>query len=50
MLLSYINTQLRDQDGDLESLCRRLDADPGEIKEKLASVGYTYNEATHQFK
>ena len=35
MLLSYTNTQLRDNYKDLEDLCDRLDVSQSEIEEKL---------------
>lgn len=50
MLLSYINTQLRDNYRDLDDLCDRLDVSKAEIQEKLGKIGYTYKEELHQFK
>ena len=50
MLLSYINTQLRDNYKDLEDLCDRLDVSQGEIEEKLGTIGYHYNRDLNQFK
>ena len=35
MLLSYINTQLRDFYDSFEDLCKALDLDENEIKQKL---------------
>ena len=43
MLLSYVNTQLRDFYGTLEALCE----DKG--LEKLASIEYEYDEERNQF-
>ena len=50
MLLSYINTQLRDNYKDLEDLCDRLDVSQSEIEEKLGNIGYHYNKDLNQFK
>lgn len=50
MLLSYINTQLRDNYRDLDDLCDRLDVNKAEIQEKLGKIGYSYKEELHQFK
>ena len=50
MLLSYINTQLRDNYKDLEDLCGRLDVSQSEIEEKLGNIGYRYNRDLNQFK
>lgn len=50
MLLSYINTQLRDNYKDLEDLCDRLDVSRSEIEEKLEKIGYRYNRDLNQFK
>ena len=50
MLLSYINTQLRDNYKDLEDLCDRMDVSQSEIEEKLGKIGYRYNKDLNQFK
>lgn len=50
MMLSYLNTQLRDNYDSLDQLCDTLDVDKSEIVSKLASIGYRYNEAQNQFK
>ena len=50
MLLSYINTQLRDNYPTLEELCRSLDVDEEELKSKLLTAGYGYNSGKNQFK
>ena len=49
ILLSYINTQLRDHYTSLEDLCKSLGADPRPLEEKLAGIDYTYDERTNQF-
>lgn len=49
ILLSYLNTKLRDQYPSLEALCDDLQADAGEITEKLKAIGYDYDPQRHQF-
>ena len=53
ILLSYVNTQLRDNYGSLEALAEGLSLSADEVKEivdKLEGVGYKYDEAVNQFK
>ena len=38
MLLSYVNTQLRDHYSSLDDLCRSLDLDPQQIISSLAAI------------
>jgi len=49
ILLSYINTQLRDHYASFALLCEDLHADEAIIKEKLASIDYFYDESQNQF-
>lgn len=49
MLLSYINTQLRDQYPTLLELCKSLNLDEQILKEKLATIDYLYDEEKNQF-
>lgn len=49
MLLSFINLKLRDFYSDLDQLCEDLDADRNEIAEKLAEIGYHYDEEKNRF-
>lgn len=49
MLLSYINTQLRDFYENLEELCRDKDVERAELEEKLAGIDYRYDETKNQF-
>lgn len=49
MLLSFLNLKLRDFYPSLSALCEDLDADETEITEKLAAVGYRYDEAQNRF-
>lgn len=50
ILLSYVNTKLRDEYGSLSALCDGLDAEQTELEAKLAGVGYAYDPGTNQFK
>ena len=50
ILLSYLNTQLRDFYPSLEELCKSLDADREVIEQKLAAIGYRYDAARNQFR
>ncbi|KEI03347.1 hypothetical protein ADU80_02750 [Clostridium botulinum] len=50
MLLSFINTKLRDEFSSLEYFCDDFDISVDEIKEKLSSIGYEYNLQNNQFK
>lgn len=49
ILLSYINTQLRDNYPSLDELSKSLSVDENEIKSKLSSIGYEYNEELNKF-
>ena len=50
MLLSFVNTQLRDNYPSFEELVQAFHADAPAITEKLASIDYTYDAASNQFK
>lgn len=50
ILLSLINTKLRDQYPSLDALCDGLDADKAELTERLAGAGYAYDPEVNQFK
>lgn len=49
ILLSYINTQLRDNYSSLEELSKSLSVDENEIKSKLLAIGYEYNKELNKF-
>lgn len=49
ILLSYINTQLRDTYDSLEELCRSLDLDETDIKDSLLGIGYEYDAGLNKF-
>lgn len=50
ILLSIINTKLRDQYRSLDSLCEDLNLTKDEIIEKLKTVGYEYSTEENRFK
>ncbi len=50
ILLSYINTQLRDFYKNLEDLCQSLTIDQKELIDKLSSIDYHYNPSINQFQ
>ncbi len=49
MLLSYINTKLRDEYKNLSELCNDLELQQSELTEKLSSIDYAYNEELNRF-
>ena len=49
ILLSYVNTKLRDEYDSLDALCDDLDADREELVRRLETVGYTYEEEKNRF-
>lgn len=49
MLLSYINTQLRDNYSDLTELCKSLDVDEISVCKILSSIDYMYDPDQNRF-
>ena len=49
ILLSYVNTQLRDFYPTLDELCRGLDIDKDALIKKLAAIDYAYRPDLNQF-
>ena len=49
MLLSYVNTQLRDNYQCLEELCASLGVNEDEIVSALANAGFSYDEGLNRF-
>ena len=49
MLLSVVNTKLRDFYPSLEALCEEADAAPEEIAETLAKLDFHYDPEQNQF-
>ena len=42
--------KLRDEFSDLDELCGVLDVSRPDLEERLAALGYAYNEESNQFK
>ncbi len=49
ILLSYLNTKLRDDYDSLAALCADLALDEAALKEKLAAVGFAYDAERNRF-
>ncbi len=49
ILLSVINTKLRDFYPSLDALCDDLEENKAEIIKKLAQIGYNYDEGKNKF-
>ena len=50
ILLSYVNTLLRDNYSSLELLCEDRELDPVEIESALAAIGCRYDPAENRFR
>ncbi|SFG14709.1 DUF4250 domain-containing protein [Oribacterium sp. WCC10] len=50
MLMSYINTQLRDNYDSFDRLCDSLDVDKISILKSLEAIDFHYNPELNQFK
>jgi hypothetical protein len=50
ILLSWVNTRLRDEYPDLDALCEDRELDRGELEEKLAAVGFQYVPEQNRFR
>lgn len=50
ILLSFLNTRLRDEYDSLESLCAGEGIDPAVLEEKLRAVGFTYDREQNRFR
>lgn len=50
VLVSVINTRLRDFYDSLSALCNAEDIDCDELLEKLSAAGYHYEESQNQFR
>lgn len=50
MLLSYINTQLRDFYPNLDELCSSLMISKEELVKTLETIDYIYNAETNRFE
>ena len=50
ILLSFINTKLRDEFHDFDELCASLNVDKENLINQLESVGFQYDSSANQFK
>lgn len=50
MLMSVINTKLRDEYSSLEELCKALCIDKEVLTEKLEKAGFKYKSESNQFR
>lgn len=50
ILLSYINTKLRDDYPSLDELCKALGVENQKLTETLDAIGYTYDVEANQFR
>jgi hypothetical protein len=49
ILLSFLNTKLRDYYSSLDALCLDLEQDADTLTKKIAAIGYTYDSEKNQF-
>ena len=49
ILLSYVNTQLRDFYPSFDDMCKSLCVDSESIKSKLAAIDYQYDAELNKF-
>ncbi|MCF0186718.1 MAG: DUF4250 domain-containing protein [Bacteroidaceae bacterium] len=50
MLLSVVNTALRDHYASLDALCEDNDISKEELTQKIACINYEYDAGANQFK
>lgn len=50
MLLSYINTQLRDNYSSLDDLCDSLQIEKQHVVQTLRKIDYAYEKEQNQFR
>ncbi|TKB47498.1 DUF4250 family protein [Thalassotalea mangrovi] len=50
LLLSLLNTKLRNTNADLTSICTQYQLDEDWLRDKFSDLGWTYHHACHQFK
>ncbi|MBR5422819.1 MAG: DUF4250 domain-containing protein [Clostridia bacterium] len=49
LLMSVLNTKLRDYYSSLDALCDDLNENCAELEAKLAAIGYRYDDRRNQF-
>ncbi|MBQ9248794.1 MAG: DUF4250 domain-containing protein [Oscillospiraceae bacterium] len=50
ILLSYLNTKLRDEYPSLEALCEDSELDQSALEETLGAVGFQYDREHNRFQ
>ena len=50
ILLSYLNTKLRDEYPSLEALCEDLELERDELTDRLHEAGFDYDPEQNQFR
>ena len=50
ILLSYLNTRLRDDYLSLDALCEDLELSRAELEKKLEAVGFAYDAEQNRFR
>lgn len=50
LLVSVLNTKLRDYYNNLEELCADLDVNKQELLERLSAIDYEYDAQSNQFR
>lgn len=50
ILLSWVNTRLRDQYPDLDTLCEEEDLDRAALEATLTAAGFSYDPAQKRFR
>ncbi len=50
ILLSYVNTMLRDRYDDLDALCEGEDAERETLEQSLSLIGYAYDPVQNRFR
>ena len=49
ILLSFVNTKLRDFHSSFDDLCKTLQVDPEDVTSKLTGIGYEYDAKLNRF-
>ncbi len=49
MLLSVVNMKLRDEDTNLDELCKTYQKDKAQLEAQLQAIGYFYEASNNQF-
>lgn len=49
ILLSYINTKLRNDFDSIDDLCDNMEINQDQLLSSLSSIGYTYDQDKNQF-